>query len=153
MVDALDNMNAIAQRDTMDALGLAANTAQQLAHNFGFHAPDHGEILNVVFAGMGGSSLQAEYVRTWPTLLVPYVICKDYRLPAFVGEKTLVIVSSYSGNTEETLSVLEEARQRGAMIVVNAGGGKLEQKAHEYGYPLIITPKAVQPRMVVFLCV
>lgn len=149
-MDVLDNQNVIAQRDTMDSLGLGAVTPQQLAHSFGFTAPDHGEILNVVFAGMGGSALQAEFLRTWPQLTVPYVVCKEYHLPAFIGEKTLVIVSSYSGNTEETLSALEEARSKNAMIVVNAGGGILEEKAHEYGLPLIITPKAVQPRMVVF---
>ena len=149
-MDVLDNANMIAQRDTMDALGLAAETASQITHDFGFVAPEHGEILNVVFAGMGGSALQAEYVRSWPQLYVPYVICKDYNIPAFVGEKTLVIVSSYSGNTEETLSALEQARSKGAMIVVNTGGGKLQARAEEYGLPLIITPKADQPRMVVF---
>ena len=149
-MELLDNANHIAQRDTMDTLGLAAKTAEQLRHDFGFLAPEHGEILNIVFAGMGGSALQAEYVRTWPQLWVPFVICKDYHLPDFVGEKTLVIISSYSGNTEETLSALGEARAKGAMIVVNAGGGILQTKAEEHNLPLAITPKAVQPRMVVF---
>lgn len=149
-MDLLDNQNAIAQRDTQDALSLASNTAGQVAHNFGFVPAEHGEILNVVFAGMGGSALQAEFVRTFPELKVPYVITKDYNLPAFVGEKTLVIVASYSGNTEETLSCLAQAREKGAVIVVNTGGGKLEAAAADYNLPLIVIPKAVQPRMAVF---
>ncbi len=150
-MDILDNQNVIASRDKSDALGLLADTTHQLSHNYGVEDVqiDH-PIRNVVFTGMGGSALQAEFLRTWPTLKVPFVVSKDYNLPAFVDGSTLVIASSYSGNTEETLTALAQAREKGARIAVTTGGGKLQQIAQEHGDLLVLIPKAVQPRMAVF---
>lgn len=146
----LDDMNVIAQRDGSDALGLAHATPEQLLHEFGIQAVGQGGVItSVVFAAMGGSALQAEFVRTYPTLQVPFVIVKDYDLPAFVNESTLVIVSSYSGNTEETLSALDQALERGARVVVMAGGGTLQERAVTEGLHFVQVPKAVQPRMAV----
>lgn len=146
----LDDMNVITQRDGSDALGLARATPDQLTHDFGVTvAQSDRPIKNVVFAAMGGSALQAEFVRVYPQLAVPFVIVKDYDLPAFVDESTLVIVSSYSGNTEETLSALAQAKARGARIAVMTGGGKLQVEAESSGLDLIVVPKAIQPRMAV----
>lgn len=143
-------MNVIAQRDGSDALGLAANTPMQLRHNFNVQPITiEGKICNIVFSGMGGSALQAEFVKTFPQLDKPFIVSKDYNLPAFVNDHTLVIVASYSGNTEESLSALEQAREKGAHIAVMAGGGKLLEKAEEYNLPNVVIPKAVQPRMAV----
>lgn len=146
----LDDMNVIAQRDGSDALGLAEATPAQLSHNFGVSVTAAEQpIANVVFAAMGGSALQAEFVKVYPALGVPFVIVKDYELPDFVNEQTLVIVSSYSGNTEETLAALEQAKAKGAKRVVMTGGGKLRQIAEADGLDHVIVPKAVQPRMAV----
>lgn len=146
----LDDMNVIAQRDGSDALGLAEATPAQLSHNFGVSVSQSDQpIANVVFAAMGGSALQAEFVKVYPALSIPFVIVKDYDLPAFVNESSLVIVSSYSGNTEETLAALEQAKQRGAKCVVMTGGGKLQQIAETERFDHVIVPKAVQPRMAV----
>ena len=72
----IDDMNVIAQHDTFDALGLAAHTPEQLRHDFGVQDVQlDREIRNVVFAGMGGSALQAEFIKTWPSLSFPLVIC------------------------------------------------------------------------------
>lgn len=147
----LDDMNVIKQFDHSDALGLAAKTPEQLLHNFDVQPVKlTKQIHTIVYSGMGGSALQAELATIFPLLSVPFVIVKNYNLPAFVDENTLVIAASYSGNTEETLSALAEARQRGATIAVHTGGGKLldEAKAHNDFYVQI--PKAVQPRMAVF---
>lgn len=150
-MEILDNANVIAQRDPQNALGLAAETTEQLVHDFHVNRPDKlPTIANVVFAGMGGSSLQAEFARQWPQLKVPYIICKDYDLPAFVNEQTLVIAASYSGNTEETLSACHQAMDKQAILVICAGGGKLEALARQHDLPLVTIPKAVQPRMAVF---
>jgi glucose/mannose-6-phosphate isomerase len=146
----LDDMNVIAQRDGSDALGLAEATPAQLSHDFGVSVTSvERPIANVVFAAMGGSALQAEFVKVYPALDVPFVIVKDYELPSFVNEQTLVIVSSYSGNTEETLAALEQAKAKGAKRVVMTGGGKLQQIAEADGLDHVIVPKAVQPRMAV----
>jgi glucose/mannose-6-phosphate isomerase len=147
----LDDENVIKQRDPQDALGFEAKQPEQLAHDFGIaHSATFKPVANVVFAGMGGSSLVAELAKTWPALHVPFVISKEYRLPSFVNEQTLVIVASYSGNTEETLEALDEARQKGAQIAAIAHGGKLVERAHEHEDVLAIVPECTQPRTAVF---
>ncbi|MGB3945437.1 MAG: bifunctional phosphoglucose/phosphomannose isomerase [Candidatus Saccharimonadales bacterium] len=145
----LDDMNVITQRDRSDALRLAEATPKQLLHDFKAVVSSDKTFTSVVFAAMGGSALQAEFVKTYPVLNVPFVIVKDYNLPNFVNESTLVIVSSYSGNTEESLSALEQAVQRGATIAVMAGGGKLLEQATQQNLDHVVIPKAVQPRMAV----
>jgi glucose/mannose-6-phosphate isomerase len=147
----LDDANVVAERDQSDALGLAANTPEQLLHNFGVQ-PIEGtnDIQHVVFSAMGGSALQAEFARTWPQLSIPFVVSKDYDIPSFVNEHTLFIAASYSGNTEESLEALEKARTKGAQIAVMAGGGTLKEIAAEHNDLFIEIPKAVQPRMAVF---
>jgi glucose/mannose-6-phosphate isomerase len=98
---------------------------------------------------MGGSSLVALFVGSWPRLNVPFEVCRNYDIPDFVGVKTLFIAASYSGNTEETLSAVGQAAERGATVVCIAGGGKLAELARSKGYPLAILPKAEQPRYAV----
>lgn len=112
-----------------------------------------GKVQNIVVAGMGGSALGADFVKNLykEELSVPLEIAKDYDLPNFVNENTLVILSSYSGNTEETLSAAAQATLKGAMIAVIAAGGKLVKLAEDKNYPrYVINPKANpsnQPRM------
>lgn len=150
-MDILDNPAVVAQRDPQDALGFAAMQPEQLRHNFNLAEHDFGvQIDKVVFAGMGGSALAAEFARTSPKLSVPYVIAKDYSLPAFVDGRTLVICASYSGNTEETLSALDEAEAKGAVIAIVAHGGRLLEIAHEKGYLAAELPECPQPRMAAF---
>ncbi len=146
----LDNKNYINQYDTQGALDLAAHSPEQLAHAFDVKVENPGQIDAVVFSAMGGSALQAEFARTWPKLQVPFIVSKDYSLPSFVNERTLVIVASYSGNTEETLSALAEAREKGATIAIMTGGGKLLEQATQHGDTHVVIPKAIQPRMAVF---
>jgi glucose/mannose-6-phosphate isomerase len=152
MTHILDDQNIISQRDPQGALVFAAKQPEQLAHDFGIAtgSPYKDPVRNVVFAGMGGSSLVAEFARTWPAIEVPFVICKEYRLPAFVGKDTLVICASYSGNTEETLEALNAAEAKGAQIAIIAHGGKLASRAKDAGYLLAELPEAPQPRTGVF---
>ncbi len=145
----LDDLSFIHRIDKADALGIAAKEPGQLIHNFGFSA-DLAAIDNVVYTGMGGSALAASLSLTWPGFKVPFEIVRDYNLPSYVSKKTLCIVSSYSGNTEETLSSLSNAEQKGAQIVVITGGGELLRIAQEKGYPVALMPQAKQPRYAVF---
>src|SRR5690348_11377197 len=106
----LDDLKLIHERDAQDLLGIATRQWQQLMHTFKFEGnTSFSDIQNVVYAGMGGSALAGEFVNVWPKLSVPFELIRDYELPKFVGPKTLVIVSSYSGNTEETISTLADA--------------------------------------------
>jgi len=145
----LDDLKYIHQRDGQDALGIAERQAGQLEYKYPTLTID-GQFENVVFAGMGGSALPALLSRTWPGYKIPFEICRQYHVPDYVSGKTLFIASSYSGNTEETLSALAEAEGRGAAVAVMAGGGKLEEIAVQKGYPMLKLPKAEQPRYAVF---
>ncbi|MCT4560648.1 MAG: bifunctional phosphoglucose/phosphomannose isomerase [Crocinitomicaceae bacterium] len=110
--------------------------------------PSDKEISNVVICGLGGSGIGGKIVSQWleKDLYVPVLLCQDYDIPNFVGEKSLVIASSYSGNTEETLSSVEQAKDRGATIVAITSGGKLQEFCLEYGFNCTIVPGGNPPR-------
>lgn len=144
----LDDLKYIHQRDAQDALGIAEKQWQQLEHNFDLTTTnlEPSEITNIVYAGMGGSALAALIAKSWPNPALPFEVCRQYNAPNYVGPKTLFIAASYSGNTEETLSALAQAEQKGAQIFVITGGGKLHEIAETKDYPLLILPKVEQPR-------
>ncbi len=144
----LDDLKYIHQRDGQDALGIAERQCQQLEHDF--EQPQiTGPFENIVFAGMGGSSLAAALSVSWPGYSVPFEICRNYQIPAYASDKTLFIVCSFSGNTEETIAALAEAEGKGAKIVVMAGGGKLQEIAAAKNYSFLLIPKVEQPRYAV----
>ena len=120
----------------------------------GFSVPsDYREVENAAVLGMGGSHLGADIVRSvWAHELPgPVTIVADYTLPAWINRKTLVIASSYSGGTEETLEAMKAAVKRRLPIVVITSGGKLADAARYYRLPMIqFTPTANpsnQPRL------
>lgn len=110
-------------------------------------------IKNVVVSGMGGSVLGSHVIKSVfkSNLLVPFEVVSHYDLPAYVNSDTLVLLSSYSGTTEETLSGAEQAKVMGAKVIVITAGGKLAEIAKENNYPIyLIDPKfnpCNQPRM------
>lgn len=105
-------------------------------------------VLNVVITGMGGSAIGGDLVRMLATEKspIPIIVNRDYKMPGFVTDKTLVIASSYSGNTEETLAAYEEAKAKRAKIIVLTTGGKLKEKAELDNVPAIIVPVGLPPR-------
>jgi glucose/mannose-6-phosphate isomerase len=102
---------------------------------------------NIVVLGMGGSGIGGDFVAEFvkDSCSVPFVSCKSYQLPAFVGKNSLVIASSFSGNTEETLASFEKAQTTGAKIVCLTSGGKLLAKATEHKLDLVQIPAVKQP--------
>lgn len=145
----LDDPNYIAQFDKSGGLAVIAGQTEQLKQQYQFDAPVADGINSIVLAGMGGSALAAEFVKSWLTdrLPLPFEIVRGYDLPDHVGKNTLCILSSYSGNTEETLNCLAQAKKRAAAIVVMAAGGKLAEQANDYSYLEI--PSGCQPRLTV----
>ncbi|MDP3730337.1 MAG: bifunctional phosphoglucose/phosphomannose isomerase [Candidatus Omnitrophota bacterium] len=103
---------------------------------------------NIVCTGLGGSAIGADLVRSYiaQDAQVPVSVNRNYGLPNFVTEDTLVIVSSYSGDTEETLSAYREAVSRGSSIIAVTSGGKLEKAAEEDGLPCLTIPEGFPPR-------
>lgn len=101
---------------------------------------------SVVVTGMGGSGIVGDILNDWLDLHVPFDVCKSYKLPAWVGEKSLVIAVSYSGNTEETLACVLEAVEKNAQLVTITSGGRLEEICKTLGKPCIKVPSGLAPR-------
>ena len=98
-------------------------------------------INRLVVAGMGGSAIGADLVASCLSdrLLVPMSVQRDYGLPAYArGSDTLVVISSHSGNTEESNSAYEQACLSGCQVVVVSTGGKLRTSAESAGFPVWI---------------
>lgn len=121
--------------------------AMEIGRNATFHAPKK-MYHNVVVTGLGGSGIGGTIVSqlVQDQMKIPMLINNDYGLPNFVNEHTLVIVSSYSGNTEETLSAMDVAMARGAEIACISAGGKVLDIAKEKGFNYIQIPGGIPPR-------
>jgi glucose/mannose-6-phosphate isomerase len=149
----LDDANVIAQRDPHGALAVAAAEWAQASHEVAVvdEAHDGRMLTRVVVAGMGGSALAALLVQSWlgRRMEIPFEVVRNYDLPNYVDGQTLVIASSYSGNTEETLSCLQQARDRFAQLGVIASGGHLEGIAAHQTIAHVVLPADLQPRMAV----
>ncbi len=149
----LDDANVLKQRDPSGALAIAAGQYEQTEFAVDIWNGDNDQrpIVNIVVAGMGGSALAALLVKAWlkAEIAVPFEIVRDYDLPSYVGENTLVIVSSYSGNTEETLSALEQAEKKGAQLGIITAGGTLLDIAAGYRVAHVPLPQHLQPRMAI----
>jgi len=105
-------------------------------------------ICNVLICGLGGSGIGGSIVSELVigNSIVPVNVSKGYFIPAYVNENTLVIISSYSGNTEETLNCMKLALQKNAKITAVTSGGKVLETAKEKGFDCIVVPGGMPPR-------
>lgn len=105
-------------------------------------------IQNVLITGLGGSGIGGTIVSelAGKQSKVPVNVSKDYSIPAYVNENTLVIVSSYSGNTEETISAMEQAIAQKAQVACITSGGKIKELAEKNNFDLIVIPGGNPPR-------
>lgn len=103
---------------------------------------------SVVLLGMGGSAIGGDLVADYVAheCPAPFIVNRGYDLPAWVGPRTLVIASSYSGNTEETLSGAAQALARGAPVVGVSSGGELTARLRAAGRPVVPIHYRSQPR-------
>ncbi|MEX2641592.1 MAG: bifunctional phosphoglucose/phosphomannose isomerase [Balneolales bacterium] len=103
---------------------------------------------NICILGMGGSAIGGDLISSYAynNCPLPVLVNRNYDLPAWVGENTLVIVSSYSGDTEETLKAYEVARDRKAGIICISTGGEVMRLAEKYGHDRIFIPGGMTPR-------
>ena len=108
----------------------------------------YSNINNIVIAGMGGSAIGGDVVSILEkdNLDYPIIISRGYSLPNWVNENTLLICSSYSGNTEETLTALDDGLKKKAQIIGITTGGKLANKLTDLKKDVILIPSGLQPR-------
>jgi glucose/mannose-6-phosphate isomerase len=111
-------------------------------------SPSANKITNVLVCGLGGSGIGGNIVSELVALeaTVPFNVTKGYFIPAYVNEHSLVIISSYSGNTEETLQCFELALKKKAKIVCVSSGGKVAEIAKANNLDLILVPGGMPPR-------
>ncbi len=152
----LDDRKTFEQLDPQDMLASIDGLPDQLqqAWELGKRLP-LGEISNVkqiVIAGMGGSAIGGDLLAAYvaPMVMVPVIVWRNYELPAYAsGENTLVVASSHSGNTEETLSAFEAAWESGAQVLAITTGGELARRAENVGAPVWRFEHDGQPRAAV----
>lgn len=101
--------------------------------------PSHAGAKAIAICGIGGSAIGGDLTRTLvePEVGVPVIVVRGYDLPGFVDRDTLVILSSFSGSTEETLAACDRAGERGARRIAVTTGGVLAQRAQSDGFPLL----------------
>jgi glucose/mannose-6-phosphate isomerase len=154
----LDDLTYFKKLDTLNMLAEIDGLPDQLqqAWDLGFTQPlpklDAFAVRTIVISGMGGSAIGADLVAAsvFSSIRVPIIVHRDYGLPAFAhGKQTLVICSSHSGNTEETLDSFESALQNECSVVAICTGGELAKRAGEKNIPVWRFSHNGQPRAAV----
>jgi len=147
----LDSIDQIKRIDKNDMLSFCVDApkhysmAAKLAEKLSISYP---KPRTIIMAGMGGSAIGGELLKDWSRdrLDVPVEVCREYSLPAYADKNALVIIVSYSGETEESLSVFLDALKRKCMIVCISSGGKLHDFAEKLNVPHLCVPSGIAPR-------
>lgn len=151
LLDDLDRIHAVDSKDMYRAIfhfPAQLRQALTIGKEIDFNRSLYDGISNIVLCGMGGSAIGGDLARSLlsDSLLYPMQVCRNYSLPAYIGSDTLVIGASYSGNTEETLSAIEQALSRNCRLFALATGGKLLALARKHGFPTAQLPGGLKPR-------
>jgi glucose/mannose-6-phosphate isomerase len=150
---ALDDLAFLTRNDPTDMAGLTRGFADQcriawdIAESVDY-SPIDGEYSHILVTGLGGSAAGGDLLSALLSEIgaVPGSVNRDYGVPSFVGCRSLVFATSYSGNTEETLAAAEDARLKGATIIAVTSGGKLAEWAGRHGIATVRVPGGQPPR-------
>lgn len=151
MID-LDDADALRSADPSSMLeaaaGLAADAAASYVSGTGTPIARHDDVSAIVVCGMGGSAVAGDVLKHAfrDRLPIPVEVNRGHHLPAYADPGTLVVVSSYSGETSETLSAFEEAVERSCPVLAITSGGTLAARCEERGLPVVRVPGGGQPR-------
>ncbi len=106
-------------------------------------------VKNIIIAGLGGSAIGGDIVRNWigNRISVPIEVCREHQLPGYANEETMLIVVSYSGETEETLKLFLEGKEKKCKIITITSGGILDRLSKKYNAPRILIPSGMPPRV------
>ena len=147
----LDNLSEIKRIDRSDMLSFCVEApkhyekAAKLAKTVSISYP---KPQTIIVAGMGGSAIGGELLKDWARdkITVPIEVCREYSLPAYANKNTLVFVISYSGETEESLSVFLDAIKRKCMTLCISSGGALHEFSEKLNVPHLYVPSGMAPR-------
>jgi len=105
-------------------------------------------IKNVILCGMGGSAIGGDILKSYikDEISIPFIINREYQVPEFVNQNSLALISSYSGNTEETITAFHRIKGKTGFLTCITSGGELENLAKKDNIPIIKIPKGYQPR-------
>jgi glucose/mannose-6-phosphate isomerase len=147
----LDNVDKINAADKSGMLSFCVNAAKHYSEaaeiankiKVDYPKPD-----NIIVAGMGGSAIGGDLLKDWVKnqLALPIEVSREYKLPAYANKKTLVFITSYSGDTEETLGSFLDALKRKCMIFCISSGGALLKYAKKHKVPYLQVPGGMPPR-------
>lgn len=127
---------------------LQVKDALRIANNFKLKNFNSKGIKNIIISGLGGSAIGGDLFRSYTQyeIKIPVTVNRNYSLPSFADSNTLVVIASYSGNTEETTSAYKEAIEKKCRIICVTSGGMVEKIAKQNKHNCIIIPKGFQPR-------
>lgn len=148
----MTNKEFIKKYDTQNQFEVLKNTHKQVSEAWitkvDVSAIKNKNFSSIVFCGLGGSAISGDLLCDYLSdeMKLPFTVVRSYNLPSFVNEKTLVIISSYSGNTEETISCFEQALKKKSSIVAITSGGRIGEIAATNKIPVIKLQPGFQPR-------
>ena len=147
----LDDLNAIRKIDRSNMLSFCVEAAKHYENAFKMAKTvtvSYPKPKAIIVAGMGGSAIGGELLKDWTrdALKIPLEVCRDYSLPAYADEKTLALIVSYSGETEETLSIFLEALKKKCMFACISSGGAVTEFAEKMEVPHLRVPSGIPPR-------
>ena len=149
ILDSPSQIKRIDKSDTLSFCVEAPRQCQEATKLAEAVSIDHSKPQTIIVAGMGGSAIGGELLKDWSRdkIDIPIEVCREYSLPAYANKKTLVLVISYSGETEEALSMFLDAVKRNCMTFCISSGGKLLDFAEKVKLPYLQVPSGIpQPR-------
>ena len=147
-MNSLDNEDLLARYDREGMIAVLDHFPDQCrdAIEIGerFESPAIAKLDKIIVCGMGGSAMAGEIARRFSQ--IPLFVNRSYSLPPFADERTLLVAISYSGNTEETLSALDQGIGRAIPALCISSGGRMEEIARTHRIPFLKIPSGYQPR-------
>jgi glucose/mannose-6-phosphate isomerase len=145
-------LDYVKKYDPQNQFDVLINSYKQIEfawdNNFKIAGIVSSDISNIIISGLGGSAISADLIKNYLSdeIQVPIVVNRNYNLPKFASKNTLFVASSYSGNTEETISALKQAIEAGCKIVCITTGGEVEAIAKSKNISCLKVQPGFQPR-------
>ena len=144
--------NYVSKYDSENQFSVLANSFEQIEfawkNKINLKGLREKTFSSIIVSGLGGSAISGDLLQNFlgNELKLPYTVNRNYSLPSFVNKDALLIVSSYSGNTEETIEVIKKSLKKKCTIIAITTGGTISKIAKENSIPVVRLKKGFQPR-------